>query len=85
MENSKLLFIEDEDEYISHRHNFSALDYITRRPKTEQDLKNDELRKIVREYPFLFDGMYELLLKDAIRGDDLDKEYEKLKDLLVFL
>ena len=85
MENSKLLFIEDEDEYISHRHNFSALDYITRREKTEQDLKNDELRKIVREYPFLFDGMYELLLKAAIRGDDLDKEYEKLKDLLVFL
>ena len=85
MENSKLLFIEDEDEYINHRHNFSALDYITRRPKTEQDLKNDELRKIVREYPFLFDGMYELLLKAAIRGDDLDQEYEKLKDWLAFL
>lgn len=85
MENSKLLFIEDEDEYISHRHNFSALDYIARRPKTEQDLKNDELRKIVREYPFLFDGMYELLFKAAIRGDDLDQEYEKLKDLLAFL
>ena len=50
MENSKLLFIEDEDEYISHRHNFSALDYIARRPKTEQDLKNDELRKIVVMY-----------------------------------
>lgn len=85
MENSKLLFIEDEDEYISHRHNFSALDYITRRPKTKQDLKNDELRKIVREYPFLFDGMYELLLKAAIKGDDLDQEYEKLKGLLAFL
>lgn len=85
MENPKLLFIEDEDEYISHRHNFSALDYITRREKTEQDLKNDELRKIVREYPFLFDGMYELLLKAAIKGDDLDQEYEKLKGLLAFL
>jgi hypothetical protein len=85
MENSKLLFIEDEDAYISHRHNFSALDYITRRPKTEQDLKNDELRKIVREYPFLFDGMYELLFKAAVRGDDLDQEYEKLKDLSAFL
>lgn len=85
MENSKLLFIEDEDEYISHRHNFSALDYFTRRPKTEQDLKNEELRKIVREYPFLFDGMYELLFKAAIRGDDLDQEYEKLKDWLAFL
>lgn len=85
MENSKLLFIEEEDEYISHRHNFSALDYITRREKTEQDIKNEELRKIVREYPLLFDGMYELLFDAAICGDDLDQEYKKLKNLSAFL
>lgn len=41
--------------------------------------------KVVHSYPFLFDGMYELLFKAAIAGEDLDKEYKKLKDLSAFL
>jgi hypothetical protein len=41
--------------------------------------------KVVHSYPFLFDGMYELLFKAAITGEDLDKEYEDLKGWLAFM
>lgn len=85
MSNYNTSFDEDEEDFFGHRHNFSALNSIKMPVKTEEDLKIEEIMKVVHSYPFLFDGMYELLFKAAIAGEDLDKEYEDLKGWLAFM
>lgn len=85
MSDLNTLFDEDEEDFFGHQHNFSALNSIKMSVKTKEDLKKEEIMKVVHSYPFIFDGMYELLFKAAIAGDDLDKEYKKLKDLSAFL
>jgi hypothetical protein len=71
---------EDESFYFPHTHNFTALNYIKVPEETEEDRKKKEIMIKVHEYPYLFHGMYELLYQAALNGDNLDKEYEGLKD-----
>ena len=85
MSNYNPSFDEDEEDFFGHQHNFSALNSIKMPVKTEENIRKEEIMKVVHSYPFLFDGMYELLFKAAIAGEDLDKEYKKLKDLSAFL
>jgi hypothetical protein len=78
---------EDEDEFSAfpHSHNFSALNYIRVPEETEEDIKKKEIMINVHEYQYLFHGMYELLYQAALNGDNLDKEYEGLKDWGAFM
>jgi hypothetical protein len=76
---------EDESFYFPHTHNFSALNYIKVHEETEEDRKKKEIMIKVHKYPYLFHGMYELLCKAALLDEDLDKEYEDLKNWQYFM
>lgn len=85
MSNQNTSFDDEEEYFFGHRHNFSALNSIQIPVKTAADFKKEEIMKEVHKYPFLFKGMYDLLYQAAIAGEDLDKEYENLKDWLAFM
>lgn len=81
---------DNEEEYdIPHRHNFRALDQIKIKEPTAKEIranqKLEEAKKKVAKYDMLFDGMYELMLKSALKNENLDVEYENLKGWLAFM
>lgn len=81
------LYTEEDDDFsdIPHRHNFSALNSFKVPAETEDDRKKKEIMSKIHKYPYLFDGMYDLLYQSTIQGDDLDEEYETLKQWQSFM
>lgn len=82
--------IEDEEEdYYPHRHNFSALNYIKIEEPTPEEVeaekKKQEILESLSKYEMLFPAMHDLMFKAALNGEDLDQEYETLKDWLAFM
>ncbi len=81
---NKIDKIEDnEEDYYPHRHNFSALNYIKFKELSPEEIEVEKKKKeiliSIRKYEMLFSDMERLMYEAALNGEDLDKEYEKLK------
>ncbi|MDF5691601.1 hypothetical protein [Aquirufa aurantiipilula] len=79
---------EDESD-IPPMHNFRALNQIKIKEPTAKEIranqKLEEAKKKVAKYDMLFDGMYQLMLKSALKNENLDVEYENLKGWQAFM
>lgn len=84
----EFLQFEDED-YFPHSHNFSALNSIKFEEPTVAEIeakkKNQEIFNAIKEYEMLYTGMYELMYKAALDGEDLDETYKELKAWTAFM
>jgi hypothetical protein len=82
-------FEDEEEDFYPHRHNFSALNYIKIEEPTPEEIeaekKKQEILESLSKYEMLFPAMHDLMFKAALNGEDLDQEYETLKDWLAFM
>ena len=79
----------EEENYFPHSHNFSALNSIKFEEPTDAKIeakkKDQEIFNAIKDYEMLYTGMYELMYKAALDGEDLDETYKLLKNWTAFM
>jgi hypothetical protein len=82
-------FESEEEDFFTHKHNFSALDQIkTQEPRPDEieaKKKEQEILKALSKYEMLFPDMKRLMFQAALDGEDLDEAYRNLKNWTAFM